>query len=286
MRKSDSRSPLSCLVLGLALLAPAAGGASAAETPDEPEATRAGADVPSGETEPAADPSSEKKPGFWRRMFGRASDSERKEDVRSARPSRDLALLQERLRASPLGQDATVLKYLDLVDRHEATGAVLNDFANFLARAGYLEEALAYYEVAIRENPRDATLLVNSGTVRRRLGRSSEAEAAFRKALRINPSNALAHYNLGTIFDERDDYDRAIEEYTKALALDPRLGDPTYNSQAVNNERLLVVKLELYKSRAGALDLPLQRLATEPSSRGATAAPKNGGEAAAAQKMP
>ena len=42
-----------------------------------------------------------------------------------------------------------------------------------------------------------------------------------------------------------------------ALTLDPTLGDPAYNPQAANNERLLAVKMLLYREQVGTLGLPL-----------------------------
>jgi hypothetical protein len=39
--------------------------------------------------------------------------------------------------------------------------------------------------------------------------------------------------------------------------LEPKLGDPQVNPQAANNERLLAVKLMLYKQQTGNLGLPL-----------------------------
>ena len=52
-------------------------------------------------------------------------------------------------------------------------------------------------------------------------------------------------------------YDDAIEEYKIALTIDPTLGDPAINPQAANNEKLMAVRMLLYKEQSGNLGLPL-----------------------------
>jgi tetratricopeptide (TPR) repeat protein len=170
---------------------------------------------------------------------------------------RDLALAQDAVRHSDIGQDPTIQRYLDLIDRQEADAHQLAAFANFLADAGLLPEAMLYYSVALDLERNDPVLWVNAGTLQRRNGQLGAATSAFSRALQIDPNNALAHYNLATVYDEQGRYDDAIAAYTVALTLDPSLGDPRVNPQAANNKSLLAVKLMLYKQRAGSLGTPL-----------------------------
>jgi len=170
---------------------------------------------------------------------------------------RDLAAAQNAVRESSIGQDPTIQRYLDLIDRQEADAHQLAAFANFLADAGLLPEALLYYSVALDLERDDPVLWVNAGTLQRRSGQLSAAEHSFSRALQIDSNNALAHYNLGTIYEEQGRYDNAMEAYTVALMLDPSLGDPRVNPQAANNKSLLAVKLRLYKQQAGSIGTPL-----------------------------
>jgi tetratricopeptide (TPR) repeat protein len=170
---------------------------------------------------------------------------------------KDLALAQDAVRKSSIGSDPTIQRYLDLIDRQEADAYQLAAFGNFLADAGMLSEAQLYYSVALGLQKSDPVLWVNSGLLERRAGRLSQAESAFSRALSLDPNNALAHYNLGTVYDDERRYDDAIEAYTVALTLDPSLGDPAVNPQAANNQRLLAVRLSLYKQQTGSLGTPL-----------------------------
>jgi tetratricopeptide (TPR) repeat protein len=120
-----------------------------------------------------------------------------------------------------------------------------------------LDEALAYYQVAIHLERKDPLLWLNLGTLHRQRNELSAALGAYGETLALDPNNALARYNVGAILDATGDYQGAIDQYKIALTLDPSLGDPAVNPQAANNERLLAVKLLLYREQAGSLGLPL-----------------------------
>jgi tetratricopeptide (TPR) repeat protein len=147
--------------------------------------------------------------------------------------------------------------YLDLVDRQEASAHQLAALGNFLADAGMLEEAMAYYSVALKLEKEDPLLWVNLGTLHMKRGEFGDAIDANARALSLDRNNAMAHYNLGVALDARGNYDDAIAEYKMALTLDPTLGDPKTNPSAVNNSSLMVVKLLLYQEQAGRAGLPL-----------------------------
>lgn len=173
--------------------------------------------------------------------------------VATGKLPRELALAQDAVRRSSIGQDPTIQRYLDLIDRQEANAYQLAAFGNFLADAGLLPEAQLYYSVALGLEREDPVLWVNAGTLQRRSGQLGQAASSFGRALQIDPNNALAHYNLATVLDEQGHYEDALQAYTVALTLDPSLGDPRVNPQAANNDRLMAVKLMLYKQQAGAL---------------------------------
>ena len=84
---------------------------------------------------------------------------------------RALARAQEAVRSSQIGQDPSMQRYLDMVDRQEASPQQLGAIGNFLAQAGMGREALAYYGVALNLDKRDPVLWVNTGTLHRQAGR-------------------------------------------------------------------------------------------------------------------
>lgn len=170
---------------------------------------------------------------------------------------RGLMKIHGSLRASDFGQDPTVAKYLDLIETGEASAQQIAAFGNFLGQAGRTETALAYYDLALGLDDGDTTIWLNAGTLQRQVGNLGAAAGAYVEVLGIDSTHAYAHYNLGAVLDEMGEYDNSIEEYKIALTLDPTLGDPAINPQAVNNEKLMAVRMLLYKEQSGGLVLPL-----------------------------
>ena len=213
---------------------------------------------------PAAE---EKKEGFFRRLWPRQDDTAAAAlsgngTTPGPAPTvpRRLVVVQQRLRATRVGTDLTGIKYLDLVDSGTATPAQLNAFGVWLAGQGILEPAEQYFRAAIDLNQADAEVWNNLGMVQLRLD-DDGAKSSFEKAVSLDATHARAHYNLGIYHDDKGDYDTAIQEYTRALLLDPRLGDPAYNPQVVNNQRLLVVRMALYERKAKTVGLTMGQTA-------------------------
>lgn len=185
----------------------------------------------------------------------------------SSQLPKELAMAQEAVRASSVGQDPSVLRYLDQIDRQEASAYELAAFGNFLAESGLRPEALVYYSVAIDLVRDDPLLWLNLGSLHRQMGDYSAAMTAYGQVLRLDSNNALAHYNVATVLDTQRKYEDAIEAYAVALTLDPALGDPRQNPQAANNPRLLAVKLMLYRQGAGSVGTPLVPIPEEQLSK-------------------
>ena len=184
----------------------------------------------------------------------------RSKPARGPMVPRQIERINADLRQSQLGKDPTVADYIDLIESGEATSHQLAAFGSFLGEAGLIQEGIAYYGLALSVDDRDPLLWTNVGTLHRQAGEYGQAIAAYGNALGLDRSNAFAHYNLGTVLDEMGHYDDAVGEYKLALTLDPTLGDPAINPQAANNERLLAVRLMLYREGAGAASLPLLKL--------------------------
>jgi len=168
---------------------------------------------------------------------------------------KELALAQETVRRSHLGDQPMVLGYLDLIDNFEASPYQLAAFGSFLAEHGLLQEAIVYYDVALSIEGNDPVLWLNLGTLLRQAGQYNDAISAYVETLSLDSNNAMAHYNLGAVLDAKGKYDSAIEEYKLALQLDPRLADPTVNPQAASNPRLRTVQMMIYQE--SSLGMPL-----------------------------
>lgn len=103
--------------------------------------------------------------------------------------------------------------------------ANLKDFSyrlgHIAASQGRTEDAIAYFEQAIAENPESSEAFNYLGYEQAKLGRLDEAEANYRQAIDLNPNYTLAYNNLGNLYAHREMYDEATIYYTTALQKDP-----------------------------------------------------------------
>jgi tetratricopeptide (TPR) repeat protein len=162
------------------------------------------------------------------------------------------------LRGGEIGRDPIGVRYLDRVESGDALAQDYAEFGVFLARRYFLGAAETMLETAVDLDKRNVEHWLNLGTVRLQFGELSASLTAYKKARKIDPNNARAHYGIAVVHDAMRNYDASVDAYVRALALDPALGDPAFNPQAANNDRLLVVKLLLYQAGEGSVGLPLE----------------------------
>jgi tetratricopeptide (TPR) repeat protein len=93
--------------------------------------------------------------------------------------------------------------------------------ANDLVAEGWVPEAMAQYEQALRLNPDYAEAHNNLGFVLKDQGKVPEAIAHYEQALRLNPDYAEAHYNLGIALAEQGKVQEAVEHYEQAVRIKP-----------------------------------------------------------------
>jgi protein O-GlcNAc transferase len=100
-----------------------------------------------------------------------------------------------------------------------AHGAYNN--ANALQRLGQFEQAVAYYDLALKLQPRWPEALANRGVALQALGRLEEALESYDQALAVRPAFALAHSNRGNALCSLGRLQQALMSYEQALLLQP-----------------------------------------------------------------
>lgn len=82
-------------------------------------------------------------------------------------------------------------------------------------------EAVAWFEEAAAEDPKNAEIRSMLGIARRRNGDKAGAVAAFRATLDLNPEDVAALNGLGNDALEHEDFAEAADWYRRALAIQP-----------------------------------------------------------------
>lgn len=92
----------------------------------------------------------------------------------------------------------------------------------------FMDNALYYYDQALRYNPYDPVVFNNSATVYFEAGNIQEALTRFQKAVQYKPDYADALMNLGSCYGMTGQYDLAIQYFDKCIAVDPSKAQAWY----------------------------------------------------------
>ena len=105
-----------------------------------------------------------------------------------------------------------------LVSAAVITGAL---FYISMNHANHFQNALTFWEYAVKRSPHSSAAQYNLGWVYGAQGRDREAEAGYKKALELNPRQRYAHNSLGCIYEYRGLLDEAESEYSKEIEIAP-----------------------------------------------------------------
>lgn len=105
--------------------------------------------------------------------------------------------------------------------------------ADLLLKEKRYSEAISYYELALKKNPRLAKALMNQGFALDSLGEPGKAIESLDKALAINPRLARAWAYKGNALFSRGDLEQALSCYNESLRLDSRYAGAWANKASV-----------------------------------------------------
>jgi len=113
-----------------------------------------------------------------------------------------------------------------------------NNLGLLSAREGRTEEAIGYFDQALRLSPDHVVALDNLGSAYRQLKQWVDARKAYEHALAVSANDPEANYGLGMVFAQTDDTARALEHLQRALQ-----SRPAY-PEALNNLGILYLRTQ------------------------------------------
>ncbi len=116
------------------------------------------------------------------------------------------------------GKCAEALRELDaIVKRDPHNFPALSSAASCLRRLGRIEDALALFQRASRENDLDPIPITDAAGCLHDLGRRQEAEREYRRALALDPGQPVAAANLARMLRERGETKEALAVLDTAI---------------------------------------------------------------------
>jgi tetratricopeptide (TPR) repeat protein len=125
--------------------------------------------------------------------------------------------------------DEAMVYYEAAVKTPPGYGRARYNLARLLAKSGRNAEAVAHYRQAIVEDPLFVASYMELGALLIQAGSFGEAEGVFRQALRLDPESAVVLTKLAWLAGKRGDIDGAIQLYRQAARSHP--ADPQIHGE-------------------------------------------------------
>jgi len=112
--------------------------------------------------------------------------------------------------------------------------------AQMLDDIGQYEEAVSWYDIAIRKNPHDIVAWYNKGNVLDNMGKQKEAIFCYDKVLEIIPNDISSMYNKAIVLSKIEKFEEAAYLFDEIISIDPT------HIGALTNRRFALSKLDLH----------------------------------------
>ncbi len=113
-----------------------------------------------------------------------------------------------------------------------------NNLGLLATREGRTEDAIGYFQTALRLSPNHFVALENLGNAYRQQKRWDEARKALQRAIELDPQDAEANYSLAMVFAQTGDTERAYAYLRTALKTRPAY------PEALNNLGILYLRTQ------------------------------------------
>ena len=122
------------------------------------------------------------------------------------------------------GRSEEALKYFDLALRDRPDDANLNKLTGFLYfKQNLYNDALARYQRAQKSSPADAEIPYAIGLIYMKTQMPQKAESFFNQAIRIQGDMMKAQFALGEAYEAQDRIEDAVFQFKKCLEINPNL---------------------------------------------------------------
>jgi len=115
--------------------------------------------------------------------------------------------------------------WLDTVEKWPVNARANNNLGTALQQAGRSDEAMRYFEQAIRIKPDYSDAYNNLGNIFLAQDRLEEAFGQYKQALRIQPKHAEAHNNLGIVLERTGHIEEAIRQFEESIRIRPETAE-------------------------------------------------------------
>lgn len=128
-----------------------------------------------------------------------------------------------------MGKERRAIEELRLASVLDKTNETRLKLANLLHSQNNYYDALAEYQIILKEEPKNLNALMGAANNFRSLKFKDEAINLYSQAVEVNPRDLLANYNLGLALQESNELDKALEQYNRVADINPEFSENYYS---------------------------------------------------------
>lgn len=156
--------------------------------------------------------------------------------------------------------DETIRYFWERADNGELDATGLVDLGTLIFDRGHPDEAIDFYQQALKVDPEMYEAWFRIGLVEHQRGDLDNAEQAYSRCLKKRPGHAWCNFYYGLLEEELGHTTKALEHYEQAFKEAPRLADPGFNPEVMSSKLALGAWLRYYDQDSFDRNIPMRYL--------------------------
>ncbi len=156
--------------------------------------------------------------------------------------------------------DETIRFFWERADNGELDATGLVDLGTLIFDRGHPDEAIGFYQQALKVDPEMYEAWFRIGLVEHQRGDLDNAEQAYSRCLKKRPGHAWCNFYYGLLEEELGHSTKALEHYEMAFQKAPRLADPAFNPEVLESRLALGAWLRYYDQARFDHNIPMRYL--------------------------
>jgi tetratricopeptide (TPR) repeat protein len=133
---------------------------------------------------------------------------------------------------------AKVTQFKNIIDKEPSNSEARIELGNLYYDAGHFDDAIKWYEDALKLKPRDVNLITDLGVCYYNVNQPDKALDAFNRSLKIDPKHAKTLLNVGVVKAfAKQDLQGALEAWQQVVQIAPDSAEGRQAQQGIDGIR-------------------------------------------------
>jgi tetratricopeptide (TPR) repeat protein len=153
--------------------------------------------------------------------------------------------------------DQVIRQYWERAEKGELKPEELVDLGTMLFKRGYPKDAVRYYHLALKQDPRLYEAWFRIGLAEHKQGDLRQARQAYQRCLKQLKGHGWCNFYMGLLHEQTGQPKEALHYYSQAFLVAPELSDPKVNPEVLYSELYVGALVEQSKAERFVAGAPM-----------------------------